>query len=153
MGIYDKNVDFDFSFDKMKMPLIGLGIIVGLLVLYMLYQSLYEVVKQKPIEVYFEKNPLRMNDQGFMKVKVTNITEKDAKDVIVTVRAKDKSNIQVDQVSKTNKIDLLEKGNHRELEFLINPTTDLLPGTYTLVITVAMNGQNYNYSTVLEVKP
>src|SRR3989344_1943733 len=118
MGIYDKNVDFNFSFDKIKTPLIGLGIIVGLLVLYMLYQSLYEVVKQKPIEVRFEKKPLKMSEQCLMTVKVTNITDRDARDVIVSVNAKDKRNIQIEQVSRTNTIDLLEKGNHREVSFM-----------------------------------
>jgi hypothetical protein len=153
MGIYDRglNFDFDFSYHKLKKPLMAIAALIALAIIVMAVLSIASMFGPKTISYYFSKNPISSKEQTHIIVTVINLTEGDARNIAVNVKARDESAIMVLENTKT--IKLLEKDlGKRELWFLVNPVGDTIPGNYILDITTELNGKQFKEEAVLTIE-
>ncbi|MFH1586793.1 MAG: hypothetical protein ABID38_02980 [Candidatus Diapherotrites archaeon] len=151
MSLYDglPNFDIQFAFERAKKPLIVLAaIIIGLLIV-LAFLQLGFLLEPKPIQWWFDKNPINKNEQTFLHVTVTNTTGFDAENVVVKVKAKDYPSISSEKMSEN--IAVLEAHGARKLKFLMNPAGDVLPGTYVIEITAKIGESEFIESPVLEI--
>lgn len=90
MGLYDKKSAFDFGFDvkSFKRPAMA---IIAIILVVLLFFALSSVFKPKALQVSVKDNPLvvdaEQNNFTVLTAEVTNVTEKEAKNVQVTVQA------------------------------------------------------------------
>ncbi|MBI2598086.1 MAG: hypothetical protein HYW50_02730 [Candidatus Diapherotrites archaeon] len=147
MGIYKKGIDFDPKqvFDPSSKLSLALAIIVAIVLFAVLF-SIF--LNRDAVSFSFSKNPITVSEQSVLNVTIANTTGKTAREVVVEVFAEDKRSIQVSPLLQ--KIDILD--DFRELEFLINPVQNALPGNYVLNIRTEINGKAFSKQAVLAVK-
>lgn len=153
MSIYDKGLrlKYNFTYEKMKMPLIALGTLIVAVVVVLIIMSLISIFQPKPVEFHFEKNPISTNEQTHLIVIVTNTTDVDAENVTVTASAKLSEQIQVSAVGQ-NEFSIIEKGKWRRVSFLINPVNEIPVGTYSIIIETKINNLDIEEEAVLEIE-
>ncbi len=151
MSLYDglPNFDLEYSFERVKKPLIVLAVIIIGLLIVLAFMQLGSLIEPKPIQWWFEKNPIAKNEQTFLHVTVTNTTGFDAENVVIKVKAKDYPSISSEKMSEN--ISVLEASGARKLKFLMNPAGDVLPGTYVIEITAKIGENEFLESPVLEI--
>ncbi|PIN85614.1 MAG: hypothetical protein COV47_01175 [Candidatus Diapherotrites archaeon CG11_big_fil_rev_8_21_14_0_20_37_9] len=154
MGVYDGGFQFDFrQGDAKKILIIGITVIIFLLLIFLISQVDLSF-KQDALSTRFEKNPVKSGEQTKIFVTVTNNTASDAAKVPVSVSAKEKTEFDIYPINEkfNGEIQLLSTGTSREITFLVNPIGEVLPGTYTFVIKITINGQLNEKETVLTVQ-
>jgi hypothetical protein len=160
MGLYDGksgpslNFRFDFDWRKAKYPVLGVGALAVLILLILLVML---AVAPKPLEAKLEPNPLDISldreKVSYLTVTVTNTTPSLAQNVVVSVEAKAFDTIDVFPNQRV--ISTLESGKSRILDpFAVSPkpNTSVYSGTYSIVVTTSINGQESEKEVVLELK-
>jgi len=147
MGIYDKGFDFDAKgfLLRAQKPLI---ILAAILMVAFLAWILFGLFTGEAISFSFNKNPVFTSEQTILRVSIRNTTGITARDVIVQVFAEDKRSISVAPPIK--QIGILDQ--FRELEFVINPVGEVLPGNYVINIKTEINGEKFSKQAVLTIE-
>ncbi len=154
MGIYDQGFDFKMAFGDSKKMWQIIAAVVVVLIIGAAGFFLMQAAKPSALEFKFAKNPIKPDETTAVIVKVTNITEADAVDVTLNLRAKEYSEFTVysSGLGFDGKIPLLSKGTFREITFDVNPVNSIPPGTYVLVANTKINGQDFEKEAVLTVQ-
>lgn len=150
MGVYDKKSSngFDYFFPTQGTKIMGLGLaIVGVLLIILLLAMATGIFNPRPLAFSFDKNPIKANEQSILTVGVSNPHQQTARNVIVEVVPEDRRAISVDR--SVREIEVLDR--NRELEFIINPVGQILPGDYVLNISVTINGTKFSETTTLKI--
>ena len=159
MGIYDQgkvklDLGFGFSFKQFKYPIIGLAAVI--LVLAVTLLLILPALQPQPIEAALDPNPLDLakgQTNSFLTVTVNNVMDATAKNVVVTVGAVAAESLVIFPTSRT--IDTLGKGENRTLNpFSIrpNPNATVYSGSYDLVVSTTINGQQFSKTVTLKLK-
>ncbi len=153
MGLYNSGFDFRFNPDDRKKIFYALGTIIAAALLLLLLFFAYETVKAKPVEISFQKNPVKSGEQSATIVTVSNTTEMDAENVLLSLAAKEKTEFQVFPMNEkfNGTIKTLSAGTSRQVTFVLNPNGDVLPGSYSFVATAVINGQISEAEGILQV--
>lgn len=154
MGIYDSEKMFSFGIDSKKAAYIGIAVL--LVVFFVLLAIFLSSALNQPIEAKFQDNPLVLSQKKYtlLEVKVTNVTESDAKNVEVTVSARDKSAIAIGIGSEDKKtVSTIERGQFRVLNFLVTPLDGINEGSYIIDIKVNINNKTFTKEAKITVKP
>lgn len=154
MGIYEKKIEFDFASAVKQFAPIVIGII-AIFALFLIYGMISDATKPQAITADFSRNPLDLtkNDLNFTKLEVTitNISNSNARNVLVEVSPEDTKSIVVSP--QITYLGLVEKGNKRLTEFIVRPNPAVIrSGTYTINVYAVINGERYSKQMVLEVK-
>lgn len=147
MGIYNKGIEFDFvdATKQFKKFIPALGLIIAvLLILWILLIAFSE----ETISFSFAKNPIKNSEQTILDVKIANTSNQTARDVVVEVFAEDRRAISI--APPVTQISVLDE--FRELEFVVNPVGDVLPGKYILNIQTEINGKTYSKQAELVIQ-
>ncbi|MEM4663289.1 MAG: hypothetical protein QXM75_04680 [Candidatus Diapherotrites archaeon] len=153
MGIYDSEKIFSFSMSSKK--IIYIAIFVLSVVFVVIAAIFLSSMLNPPIEARFIENPLVLSNKKFtlLEVKITNVTESDARNVEVFVSARDKSAIMVGYSSEDRKmIDTIERSQYRKLNFLVTPREGINEGSYVIDIRVKINDKVFTKEVALMVK-
>ena len=142
MGIYDQGFDFKIAFGDSKKMWQILAAVFAVLIVAAIGFFLLQAAKPSALDFMFEKNPIKSGETTKVTVKVTNITQSDASNVSLSLRANESSEFSIQPFSAgfNGKIPLLSKGTSREITFIVNPIGNELPGTYVLVARTTVNG-------------
>src|SRR3989338_8002708 len=123
MGIYDSGISLDFGPEKRKALAYAAMAIAGILIIAGIGVFGGQLLSPSQIEFRFEKNPVKSSETAKVFVTVTNISDKDAKDVQLSVSAKEETELGVfpssDKFNGT--IPDLSRGTSREVAFVVNP--------------------------------
>jgi|GEM_PF-2610261 len=154
MGLYDSEKLFLFGFETRKLAYIAIAII-AILAIVLAAILLLSAFKQA-IDARFLENPISVSKKPYtlLEVKVTNVTDKDAKNVEIEVSARDKSSIFIGpSFSDKKTIDTIERNQYRKLNFLVTAKKGISEGSYIVDIKVKMNEQVFAKEAVLEIRP
>jgi len=153
MSIYNSTKAFALGFETKKLKYFGLAAVaIAVLVLLAIFIS---TAFNQAITARFFDNPLDMQKKAYtlLEVKVTNITQSDAKNVRVSVSARDNA-IFVGPAHKEIKIlSTIGHGQYRKLYFLIMPERDVREGSYLVDISATINSKVFKKELELIVKP
>ncbi|MCX8190278.1 MAG: hypothetical protein N3F05_03580 [Candidatus Diapherotrites archaeon] len=153
MGIYDSEKMFSFGIDSKKAAYIGLAALsVVFVVLLAIFLS---SALNQAIEARFQDNPLLISQRKYtlLEVKVTNVTDSDARGVEIVVSARDKSAIAVGHGTEDRKtISTIERGQYRILNFLVTPLEGINEGSYILDIKANINNKTFTKEAKITVK-
>jgi len=142
MGIYDSGFGIDLRPENKKKIVMAIAGAIAVVVFFFIVSSIEIELESSVISHRFEKNPIKPGEQTKLFVGITNSTEIDAENIALRVEAKEKTEFDIIPLNEkfNGSITLISAGNSREITFLINPIGEVLPGTYTLVITTSING-------------
>lgn len=156
MGLYNKAINFDFSFEKIKTPLLGSIILV---VIILVFFALNALLQPKALNAYFESNPLIISSQGknytILSITVTNVTKENAENVMLSIEPIDKTALRIgNETTKTEIIPILGVNESRTLKFIVSPLDNekILEGKYELRTKLKINDKEFEEKTILEVK-
>lgn len=150
MSIYEDKLDFD----EIKKKYLGL-ILFGLILLILLFVLSQTIVNTKnPIEIMFEKNPVKANETSKVIVRIANNTDKDLENVPLRVFAKEKTEFDIFPLNSQfqGTISYLSKGTSREIVFVINPISKILPGSYVIVAETIIDDTKFTKEAILNVQ-
>jgi hypothetical protein len=153
MGIYEPDLNLDFSSKEWKLILLLVALILLTMIFYFVFLQ-----PAKPgtglITIKFDKNPLKSSEIGKATVIVSNNTDYDAQNVSISLISKAKSDFDIYPANPVFKgsIDELSKGTSREIAFIINPAKKILPGTYTFIATATLNGKTITTESILTIQ-
>jgi len=154
MGLYEPGFEFHFPFVEKKNILTISAIILVLILIGGFLFWVLGNLEQSPFNFRFDKNPIMPGEQTKVVVTLTNISEFDAADVPLTLEVRERTEFDIYPLNEkfTGEINILAKGNSREITFLINPIGEVLPGTYTLEAKTNINGVEYAKIVTLRVE-
>lgn len=136
MGIYDRGIGANLLGGGKDWFVILLGAAVVVVLLAVALFAVAQFFAPKPLELWFDKNPITSGETVWLHVKMTNITGGVLNNVVVSAEAVDKSAIQISQT--VNTISVLGTGESREIKFLVNPVSQtVLSGNYTITVSAA----------------
>jgi len=160
MSLYEDEFDFAFVKEKLvpTLPLIIFALIIAF-VAYFVITSIITVVQPKAIGLSFSNNPFDVSKTSapntILTVVISNITDEDAKNVLVEVKAVDFKSITIDKEAfKTEEIELLGKGESRSLKFIVSPVdkNKILQGKYTINVQALINEDIFKESITLQIE-
>ncbi len=152
MGIYDRKTGFDFHFGfaEIKKLSIGIGIVAILVVGVLLAFWIANLFQPKQLAYWFENNAseLPRNSQTFLYVKVTNTTDAELSNIVVSAKAVDEAALHVSATPEgSNSVNVLGQRENRVIRFLVKPRTGVLPGAYSIEISATAESKNYASAT------
>lgn len=153
MSIYDKGMSFDFYsiYEKAKYPVIILGAIIAVFVIYLVVSSLATVVQPKMLEAQLRPNSISVDAANTtLYVKVNNVAEYDIYDLRIKIDSADPRNIFIYPRSRT--IPTLGTKESRELTFTVDPLGDIPPGKYRIDIRATSAETDEKIDVILELK-
>src|SRR3989344_4884940 len=155
MALYDNEFKFH-SFKKKALEI--LPIVIALIIIVLIAFFLINFVQTKAVSLSFKDNPLNVSKvkdaSTILVVAVNNVTKETAENVFVEVKAVDFKSISIDKdESKTEKIELLGKGESRTLKFIVSPVEKetILEGSYIIEVKALINGEEFNEKISLEI--
>ena len=152
MGIYD---GIDFGGDKLHaVALAAIALLVVGVLVYVVSNSNSQ--PGNPLEVSFQKNPMKATETNVATVKIVNNTKEDLANVVVTLSAKEKSEVQIFSTNPSFRgngvtIPVLSAGTSREITFMVNPNDSALPGTYSIVAQTEIGGTSFEKEEKLTI--
>lgn len=151
MGIYDNTIQFSDN----KLQIIGLVIVALVIIGAIAYfiSSAPSPDAQNPLELKFEKNPMKPAETNKATVKITNSSGSDLQNVPIVLFAKEQSEFDIFALNSKfdGKIPVLSNGTTRDIIFVINPVGNVLPGTYVMVAKTTISGKEYEKEALLKV--
>ncbi|VVC00139.1 Uncharacterised protein [uncultured archaeon] len=154
MSIYDSGLNLNFGEDAQKKIIYGAVALFIVLVIAALGMVVSDAVDQKPLQMRFEKSPIKAGETAKLFVTVANTEKTDASNVEVKVEAKEKTEFDAFPLNEKfkGKIDLISAGTSREISYILNPIGKVIPGTYTFAAKASINGKEYTQDAVLKVE-
>lgn len=153
MSIYDETKSlpkFSFSFEKLKLPVIGLILV---LIIAFLIVSASSLFKPDPLLVSFENNTFDLSEKKslVMTVVVFNVLEEDAVDSVIKVSPVDPDSINVFPSEVT--VPVLGKGESRKFDFNLRVfSDDIASGNYEIQIGFLSGGRLFVKRTSIYIK-
>ncbi|MBI5554027.1 MAG: hypothetical protein HY917_04800 [Candidatus Diapherotrites archaeon] len=153
MGIYDGQMVFPQVIPAGSGRLLVLMAAV-LVLLVAGYGLLSWLSTPQPLQLEFEKNPVRANESNFlMKITVSNTTGTNASSVLVSAQPRTPNAKLVLAIEKSGRIGGMAAGESRQVNVLINPVEGILPGSYWIDVQASLNGEFFSKSIELRIEP
>ncbi|MFH1588441.1 MAG: hypothetical protein ABIA76_03835 [Candidatus Diapherotrites archaeon] len=154
MGIYDdKAFGFGFGYDKPKQ--IGkmlLLLLLTVILIFAVFYALTSVFTPKPIQLWFEKNPIKSNEEVWLYAKITNTTGFNAENVPISAEALGTKNIIL-SVQNNGRAESMAPEEKREIKILINPLEEkILEGEYRIKVTANIGSNEFAEEIKLKVE-
>ena len=144
-------MDFDFSVESLKKPLLA---IIAVVVLFFAVQALLAFFSPKPMEFSFDRNPLNLGESqsAVLSVALKNVFAKPVEGAVVSVQPIDRQNIIVFPAQKG--IEILGRGEKRVFDFNVrpNPNGSVSSGDYKLKIVLEIAGKTFEEEATLSIK-
>ena len=149
MSIYRRGFDFEYIWSKGK-PILLMVVVAVVVVLAGITYLVLSMMNQPVLEAELMQSAIKSSEHTLLSITVSNYSETDIRDVIVHINAAD--NQAIDVSPGTVEIPVLEKdGGNRNLEILVNPIGEVLPGKYTLRIEAEMGDAVHNKEVIIEI--
>lgn len=137
MGIYGR----EFNLEMPSARKIGYGVMAIVVLVVVVGAAMFvgDLLKPKPLAVWFENNATTLNarEQTFLYVAVTNTTEEVLNEVRVLAEPLDKSALKVSPYPEISaELETVGPGEKREVKFMVNPLAGIVPGEYAIDVAV-----------------
>ncbi|MBN2127709.1 MAG: hypothetical protein JW703_04980 [Candidatus Diapherotrites archaeon] len=154
-SIYEEKKTLDFGFPTEKTKKIGSTLFILLLVLLaiaLIVIGTQSVLEKKPIELNFEKNPIKVTQENvILNAKIINTTSMNSEQVIVTAKPRGSIPLTI-TVERNGLIGSIAAGEERRIKILINPVQGILPGNYIIDVTAKISNQQFSKSITLTIE-
>ncbi len=155
MSIYDETKSmsmpkFSFRFEKLKLPIIGVILILVIAFLIVSGSSLFE---PDPLLISFENNAFDLSEKKslVMTVVIFNVLQEDAVDSVLTISPVDKDSVSIFPSEVT--VPVLGKGESRKFDFNLRPVFEEIPsGNYEIEIKLVSNENTFSKRTSIYIK-
>jgi len=154
MKLYN-NFGFNFSFEKIKKPLIiGLTIIIIVLA----FIALNGFLQPKALVLSFSENPLTITKEGknytVLSITITNTLNETAENIKLIVKPIDSTALSINsEKEKEESLTILGANESRTLKFIVMPVDSekILQGKYKIQAILYLNSKEFKEETTLEI--
>jgi hypothetical protein len=129
-----------------------LFVIAAILIILAVLYGLSAAFSPKPINLQFEKNPIKADEEVILRVTLTNTTDFTAENVQVTAEAVGTRNIIL-TVQGNGFVDSMAPNEKRQIDILVNPLEDkIFEGEYRLKVTADIGSSEFTEEIKLKIE-